>query len=332
MKNTLMQLLKRHRTCVGIYVADSEVRAAAVISAGGGPRLEWYRRLPFPAGSRTDPGERDQTLVSALASFAEEAAGCCVVTALPGAATIERLMRLPAMPEREMAAAVRWEAEQQIPVPIDGMLLRHAVVGRVEGGDNQVNVLMAAVPEERVRGWHALFARAGLSLTAVDLPVLALWRALFGWPGNAPPDALTAVADLEPTVVHMLIVDKGAILAIRSAAVNGVFDHGLPGRLEAAAAGEGPGGPADEARLEGPVGDPALFAPALSEVRRFLDYVQNVHRRRAVARLLLTGSGATVPGVADRLAGEAGVPVEAVSVLPAMYTIAAGLALWGVKG
>jgi len=331
LRKILTQLLKRHGTCLGIQVTASEVRAAAVTAAHGGLRLEWCRSLPL-AGYGTDPGERDRALAGILASLAQEAAGCRVVTALPDTTAIGRLVCLPVMPEREMAAAVRWEAEQQVPVPLDGMLLRHAVVGRVQGEENQVRVLIAAAPEEQVRNWHALFARAGLTLAAVDLPALALWRALFAWPGTAPPAGTTAVADLECAAAHMLIVDKGSILATRSAAVNHVSGNGPPTAFpEAAAAYEGPGGAEQGARGGEEPADPALFAPVISEVGRFLDYVRNTHRHFRVQRLVLSGSGATVPGVADLLAGEAGVPVETVEHLPATYTIAAGLALWGVK-
>ncbi|MDI6709696.1 MAG: pilus assembly protein PilM [Bacillota bacterium] len=317
-------------------IVGSEVRAAMVAFVARRPQVAWCRRLPVPVAPDANPGAREQALVDVLVSLAGMVPRCRVVTALPGAAGIERLLRLPAMPEREMEGAVRWEAEQQIPVPLEGMLLRHVVLGPADGEGNQANVLIVAAPEQRVRDWQMLFARAGLVLAAIDLPALALWRIVFGVPGTVPGDGVVAVADLEPGLVHLLVADEGTILVTRNAAVNGSLESETSLlHLDVAAAAEGRGEP---------VLDAAAYGYALAELRRFLEYVQSAYRQRPVERLLLTGSGAGVPGVAERLVGELGLSVEVARLpltvaepegeadLGPAFAISAGLALWGVEG
>lgn len=142
-------------------------------------------------------------------------------------------MRLPVLPARELPGALKWEAEQLFPFPLDEMILRHVVLGQIqEGEEKQLNVLLVVAPLKTVQKYHRSFTTAGLRLAAVDLPALALWRLFFGVRNERYARGNFVLLDLSEQVTRFLAVSDGALLYSRS------LRTGLPPKtlLEAAPA------------------------------------------------------------------------------------------------
>lgn len=328
----------RKRAGLGVEILDGELRAAAVDHDFNGPIFGAALRIPV---ERLGPGERhDRAVVNALRSLVPLAGGRLVVTALPGNVVIERVITMPGMPEREMDEAVRYEAEQQIPVPLDDVFLRHVVLGPAPGDGRMVAVLVAAAPREAVRECHGWFAEAGLTLTAIDLPALALWRLFcMAGEGDGPRDP-KVLAAVEDGIVRLVVGRNGRIVAVRTVVTSSTAAGHTGVRTaalsvpEAAAASEGGVSPA-----------PAIDVRTVTlELRRSIDYFRGAFGAEAPEIILITGSGATVPGLRERLAADLALPVETAG-FPARangredaepfepaFAVAAGLALWGVNG
>ena len=97
---------------------------------------------------------------------------------------VVRTVRLPAIENpKEMEAAVRFQAQEQIPMPLDQAVLEHRVVGGVpaeEGSTPQVDVVVVAARRDMVSSFIEPIRRAGLHPVGVDLSAFAMIRALAG--------------------------------------------------------------------------------------------------------------------------------------------------------
>ena len=97
---------------------------------------------------------------------------------------VVRTFRLPAIEDpKEMEAAVRFQAQEQIPMPLDQAVLEHQVVGGVpaeEGSEPQVDVVVVAARRDMVCSFLEPLRRAGLEPVGVDLSAFGMIRALAG--------------------------------------------------------------------------------------------------------------------------------------------------------
>ncbi len=115
---------------------------------------------------------------------------------------VVRTVRLPALEDpKEMEAAVRFQAQEQIPMPLDQAVLEHQVVGGVaaeEGAKPQVDVIVVAARRDMVASFIEPIRQAGLEPVGVDLSAFGMIRALAGVGANAA-DPQSAESPAEAT-------------------------------------------------------------------------------------------------------------------------------------
>ena len=95
------------------------------------------------------------SLAEALKSlFAEHKLSKRVRVGIGNQRVVVRTLRLPAIEDpKEMEAAVRFQAQEQIPMPLDQAVLEHQVVGGVpaeEGSPPQVDVVVVAARRDMI--------------------------------------------------------------------------------------------------------------------------------------------------------------------------------------
>ncbi len=94
--------------------------------------------------------------------------------------TVLRTLELPPIADgKELATAVRFQAEDQIPMPLENAVLDYQPVGTIEtpSGPRQ-RVIVVAAQKEMVERLYAAVRAAGLRPEGIDLSAFALIRAL----------------------------------------------------------------------------------------------------------------------------------------------------------
>ncbi|HVW35203.1 MAG TPA: pilus assembly protein PilM, partial [Acidimicrobiia bacterium] len=231
---------------------------------------------------------------------------------LSGSRVVVRVVDLPAMPDEEMAGAVRFSAADHIPIPLDEAVLDHAVLEPAPptepGGPPMVRVLVAAAHRSALDGLLAAVAAGGLRAVAVDLVPFALVRGLgnttpAGDGGEPAAEAIVSVgAGLTTVVVH----EGGRPRFVRTVPGGGEMltaavadEMGLD--LEAAETAKRDGTAARIVELR--------LAGILGEIQSGLAYWM-AQAERPLARIVLTGAGARSGDIAGRLGLLVGAPVE----------------------
>ncbi len=274
---------------------------------------------------------------------------------------VVRTVRLPAIEDpKEMDAAIRFQAQEQIPMPLDQAVLEHQVVGGVPAGEGttpQLDVVVVAARRDMVASFVEPLRRAGLEPVGVDLSAFGMIRAL-AEPGSIAGDG----ADERPAaaVLYCSIGDVTNLAVARGRAC--LFTRVSHAGIEQVASrlGTTRGLSAEhgtqwlmhvglERPLEAIEGDPETVAEAraaleegvaalLDELRLSLDYYGAQESALPVERIVLCGPGSAIEGLAERMEAAVALPISTASpealagldpASAARLTLPYGLALEG---
>ena len=335
----MLQLTRKKKPTeiTGLDIEAGSV-AATEIHANGAAEVAGSAIGPLPTGVFHEGEVLDpDSLASALKSlFGENKLSKRVRLGIGNQQVLVRTVRLPAIEDpKEMDAAIRFQAQEQIPMPLDQAVLEHQVVGGVpaeEGAMPQLDVVVVAARREMVSSLLELLRRAGLEPVGIDLSAFAMIRALAdqaaapetGESGQRPSDA-TLFCNLGD--VTNLAVARG-----RSCLFTRVSAAGIEPISERLGSTRGltPEHAAQwlhHVGLERPAeeigGDPEIVAEAraaledgvgslLDELRRSLDYYGSQEGAVPVGQIFLSGSGSAIPGLPGRIEERLGSEIRVV--------------------
>jgi type IV pilus assembly protein PilM len=310
------------KTVVGLDIEPGFVTAAQV-RVGQTLAVERAASVPLSPGILRDGEVTDtEALAEALRElFREHKLGKRVRLGLATHRVVVRTIDLPPLDDaKQLAAAVRFQAQDHIPMPLDQAVLAHQSLGVVDTADGpRTRVVLVAARRDVVERFHAAARKAGLRPVGIDLAALAMIRALHdGSPGAT------------------LYVSVGGMTNLALAeGTTCVFTRAVPGGVEALAGAlaERRGLTLEHARqwlvhvgLETPLeqvdGEAEIVEEArsvlLEGVRRIADEVRNsldFYRAQAGAlaaeQAILTGPAVAIPGFCEQLGIATGLPVTA---------------------
>jgi len=253
--------------------------------------------------------------------------------------TVLRTMELPPLTDRkELATAVRFQAEDQVPMPLDNAVLDFHALGVIDtpAGPRQ-RVIVVAAQRDMVERLIAAVRAAGLRPEGVDLSAFALIRSLH----RADEDhagrvlylnigGLTNMAIAEGTVCRFTrviggglesmaadIAERNSIKLVEARELLAAVDLDAPSQ-------PAPGLYADSALQEPQPSDPvAAVPPAIDvrpvlssgvreiagEVRNSLDFHRSQDGGGEVSSIVLSGSALQISGFARALQSELRVPL-----------------------
>jgi type IV pilus assembly protein PilM len=251
---------------------------------------------------------------------------------------IVRTLRLPAIEDpKEMEAAIRFQAQEQIPMPLDHAVLQHQVVGGVpaqEGTGPQVDVVVIAARRDMISSFVEPLRRGGLEPAGIDLSAFGMIRALA--PLSPAPESESEEKDAPAPQDAVLYCNVGDVLNLavargRSCLFTRVSSTGMEAIIARLSADRGLLPEHAEqwllhVGLDSPAesieGDPEVVAATrkvlnqglgslVDELRLSLDYYRALESAVPVSGVVLCGAGSAIPGLADAMAEQLGLPISA---------------------
>jgi type IV pilus assembly protein PilM len=253
---------------------------------------------------------------------------------------VVRTLDLPPLTdEKAIASAVKVEAPDHIPMPIDEAVLDHRSLGVVEtAGGPRTRVVVVAVRREMVERYADAIRAAGLKIEGVDLSAFALVRAMASSGDDAGVLYVHAAG-----LTNVAVASGGSCLFTRAAA------GGLDSIVQTLAERRG----LTLEHAEQWIGHVGLETPLVAAtrvvleegvhqladtVRNSLNFYRMQQNSETVSRAVLTGPAAVISGFAASFAAALGMPVDAAVVGhaadtadPGRLAIAAGLAVESVE-
>ncbi len=296
-------------------------------------------------GEVVDP----QALGIALRSFfAEHDLASRVRVGLANQRIVMRTVDLPPITDaRQLASAVGFQAQEHIAMPLDQAVLDHQSLGLVGTADGpRSRVVLVAARREMVDRLLEATQVAGLTLEGIDLSAFAMLRAL-----HRPSDDDTQVAYINIGSLTNLAVASGTHCLFTRVIPFGVESMVNDLMARRTLTTEHARGWLRHVGLSQPVseieGEPGLVratrevledgaARMATEIRATLDFYAAQASGAPTERAIITGTGASLEGAAERVAAELGMPVEVRTVREhqagafngvdaARFTVAAGL-------
>ena len=283
-----------------------------------------------------------------------------VIASLPEEKAFLQVIQIPQMRKEEAKEAVRFEAENYIPLPIEEVYLDSQIVPPVFNHLDHLDVLIAALPKKTVDPYVFCLKKAGLQPKVLEIESQAISRALVK--NEISPVSLLLI-DLGATRTGFMIFSGYSLRFTSSIAVSSQgFTEAISRflKIDLARAGKlkvkcGLRKKTDEEKEVFEALIPSL-TDLMEQIKKHLSFYQSHagHEHlppngKGVGRVFLCGGGATLEGLDNFLATELRLPVELgnpwVNILPKplkevpelpykeslKYATALGLALRGIK-
>jgi type IV pilus assembly protein PilM len=309
------------KTLVGLDIQPGYV--AAVEGRSGQVAVERAASAALAPGVVRDGEVVDvETLSSVLRDmFAEHKLGKRVRIGVANHRIVMRTVDLPPLETaKEITSAVRFQAQEHIPMQLDQAVLEHHSLGQVESPDGaRTRVVLVAARRDMIERLLEATRRAGLRPEGIDLSAFAMIRALHqpGRDGATLYVSVGGMTNLAVAVETTCVFTRVVALGIESMAAelaerryltlehaHGWLKHvGLAAPVSEL---EGDAGIVAEARqvLTGGI------ARITDDVRNSLDFYAMQAGGATVERAVLTGPALAIPGFADGLGESIGLPVE----------------------
>ncbi len=342
----------RNTTITGLNIEPGSISAARA-HVNGSISVELGARAALESGVVRDGEVADApAVVDALRDLWREHKSLDkrVRIGVANARIVVRTLDLPPLEDRkELEAAVRFRAQDEIPMPLDSAVLDFQPIGMVETPQGpRRRVVLVAAHRDMIRGVLSVVRAAGLKPQGIDLSAFAMVRALrVSEPGSALylwVGGLTNLAIAEEGACSFTRVAGGGLEALAMELAERRELSLDRARLALSDAGLPPAGPGAEDTPE-PEPDPVradaqiILADGVrriaAEARASLDFHHGQPETGLHAdRVVLGGPAVTIAGFSSALQAELGLPVHErvvggdLSALDAAgLSVAAGLAV-----
>jgi type IV pilus assembly protein PilM len=179
----------KSKTVVGLDIEAGSV-AATEVRANGSVEVVGHGVLPLPSGVFREGEVADpEALGAALKElFAENKLSRSVRLGLANQRVAVRSMRLPAIDDpAELETAIRFQAQDHIPMPLDQSVLDWQVVGhtQTDSGERYVDVVAVAARRDMLHQVMQALNAGGLRPIGIDHAAFGMIRALAREEGSA---------------------------------------------------------------------------------------------------------------------------------------------------
>jgi type IV pilus assembly protein PilM len=304
---------RRSPEAFGLDIGSTAVKVVQVRQAGPSYEVVRCAAVALPAGAVAEGAILDpDATVEAVRAAVDRAgiAGGEATVGICGRELIIKRLQIVEVPLKELADAVRIEAEHQIPFASDEVVLDYHLVAQQ---NRLLDLTLVAAKKSKVMEYVAVATQAGLEPIVVDVDGFALGNQL-ALNGGAETEVV-ALVDIGATMTKVAMVAGPLTHFVRDVPFGGHrYTHAIATRL---------GVPFDRAQaiktgLER-WADPDAVAQTCAlvsrdlgrEIQRALDYYAESDVTAApIARIVLVGGGAILKGLDDDLMSALGLPVQ----------------------
>lgn len=164
---------------LGIDVSDLSVKYLKFSKSGD---IETYGEFSIPqgvieSGEVKKQAELEKIFSSWLSGEGRKFRGSFVAVSLPEEKSFLRLIQLPKIQRAEIANAVRWEIEGNIPLPLEDLVYDYEALEPM-GPYDHLDVLIVAFPKSLLNPYLEVLKKVGLHPYILELESQAIVRAL----------------------------------------------------------------------------------------------------------------------------------------------------------
>lgn len=226
--------------------------------------------------------------------------------ALPESKVFTRVIEVPQLSPRELTSAIKWEAEQYIPLPLDQVNVDFTVLRDSKAtGTNKMEVLLVAAPKALVDRYVSIMELSDISVIGAETEIIATSRAI----GRSLPRVRTVmIISLGAQTTDIAILRTGTLMFTRSVSAGGeamtrAIAQNLDFNVTQAEEYKRAYG-LQQDKLEGKITTAAkpIMDTIIGEVKRAMAFYSEKYKEDHVDTVILSGGTARLPGMVTYLA------------------------------
>jgi type IV pilus assembly protein PilM len=314
--------LRRSRDSLAVDVGSGQIKMLAVTRAGERSRIAALGIEPLPTDAIVGGEVMDYHLVVDRLRSLRERIGSkakTVATSVSGRDVIVKRIKMDRMKEQEARQVIRWEAEQHVPFDMDSVSLDFEILDP-EADGLQMEVLLVAAKKDLVETRMRLLEEAGFQTTIIDIDAFAVQSAFEHGYEQAHYGTFCLV-NIGREITNLNLIDRGSPILTRDLALGerkfgevlvrelGVSLDEAEGLLRGTEALDPRARQALDEAVE------SLVTP-VERARTFLSASEGA--RAKLDEIVLSGGGASIPGLAETIASRLDVPVTTLDPLRGM--------------
>lgn len=294
-----------------IKIVQLNKKAAAIELVGAGT-------IPTPTNAFISESAADQeaiaTAIERLHKELRLKTSYCVV-ALSESQIFTRVVEMPNINSKEINSAVKWEAEQYVPIPLSEVRLAWQLLSRpsTQSKEAKVEILLVAAPLIVIDKYLKVLKLLQMTPLALETEITAVAHSLVQRTPGTPTTLVIIIGD---ATTDLCIVRGGQISFTRSIATGGsalarAVASDLGFEMDQAQEYMKTYG-LDETKLEGKImaSIKPVFDIVTNEIRRAIAFYLGHRPDDPIKRVVVTGGVAKLPGLVVYLANTLGLEVQ----------------------
>jgi type IV pilus assembly protein PilM len=234
------------------------------------------------------------------------------VVAIPASRTFTRAITLPKLSSKDMAEAVRLEAEQYIPMPVDELYMDYAVIQKTE---KETELLAVAVPKKIVNSYLNLTRMLGLEAVAFETNISAASRIFVNAEQSDVPSILIDFGSVSSdiTIYDKTLIVTGTVPGGGDSFTSLIAEKLGVSKQEAHVIKTKYGLGVSKKQKEIKECLTPLLNQILKEIRRMIRYYEErsgFSENRKIGQVITMGGGANMPGLSDHMTDILRLPVR----------------------
>ncbi len=192
------------------FGAGSLKLAEFEVNEAGGLRLKQYGIKSLGAEGAQET-TREATILKALQSLITETGikSKNVNVCAPGFHVFSKFVKLPPVDANKVTQIIQYEAQQNVPFPLEEVVWDYQILGSTTGGE--LEVLLVAIKADIVEGLFRVTESAGLHLLLADVSPAALCNAFRFNYGDL--EDCTMLLDIGAKTSNLLFFEKGKVFS-----------------------------------------------------------------------------------------------------------------------
>lgn len=302
---------------LGIDIGSHSIKIVEVAKSGAKSKLLAAGSIATPPGALTSNSSADQEAIAVAVKKLLKDTGATsreANIALPESQVFTRVIDVPQLSSRELASAIKWEAEQYVPLPLDQVNLDFSVLrDSKQTGKPTMEVLLVAAPKALIERYLTLLELAELAPIAIETEIIAAARALSRTSLNLKT---VLIASLGAQTTDFAILQDGILAFTRSISSGGeALSRALAQKLEFDVS------QAEEYKktygletnkLEGKIVEAVkpIMDTIIGEMKRAVAFYAERYPNRRIEAILLSGGTAKLPGMVVYIATEMNIETQ----------------------
>lgn len=220
---------------------------------------------------------------------------------IPESQVYAKVIEMPEMSENELEAALKWEMEQHVPLPLDQVKTDWQILDHVESNNSKImNVMIVAAPIGVVNKYQKILSDAALIPQVIETEIVSVHRALIPLFNQNSADIIvhlgastTNVAITRNGVINMVFsIPLGGIAITRAIAVDFGIDANQAENFKRAYG-------LSQNVFEGKIGkslEPILQS-IVGDIRKAILSYKEKNANQEMGQIVLSGGSALLPGL-----------------------------------